>query len=221
MPSDFTRIKDNVQYLVDESAPLSDIDRYLGTENFTAAEFKKANENFGTFTSAIKRGGKSTGSLIADFLPAMGADLLEKIAPDSWKPTLNQYREKQMQEAAKTQQEIAKTLPAEFESYKDVQGIGGAFGYAKEAFGEAIPSMLPGVVTGGIGSIIGRGAVIKAGEVAGNMAKKKLLEEGLAAGLTTEAATAGANKAALEVAPAPLNGSRTHSPGFVNIRISL
>ena len=200
MPSDFTRIKDNVQYLVDESAPLSDIDRYLGTENFTAAEFKKANENFGTFTSAIKRGGKSTGSLIADFLPAMGADLLEKIAPDSWKPTLNQYREKQMQEAAKTQQEIAKTLPAEFESYKDVQGIGGAFGYAKEAFGEAIPSMLPGVVTGGIGSIIGRGAVIKAGEVAGNMAKKKLLEEGLAAGLTTEAATAGANKAALEVA---------------------
>ena len=200
MPSDFTRIKDNVQYLVDESAPLSDIDRYLGTENFTAAEFKKANENFGTLTSAIKRGGKSTGSLIADFLPAMGADLLEKIAPDSWKPTLNQYREKQMQEAAKTQQEIAKTLPAEFESYKDVQGVGDAFGYAKEAFGENLASMLPGVVTGGIGSIIGRGAVIKAGEVAGNMAKKKLLEEGLAAGLTAEAATAGANKVALEVA---------------------
>ena len=174
MPSDFTRIKDNVQYLVDKQAPLEDIDQYLATENFTAPEFKKANENYGTFVSAIKRGGKSTGSLIADFLPAMGADLLGKIAPESWKPTLEKYKEKQMQEAAKTQEEM-KVLPAEFESYQDIKSPLDALNYAKEAVGESIPSMLPGVVTGGVGAVAGRGAIIAAGEAAGSKAAKDYL----------------------------------------------
>jgi hypothetical protein len=174
MPSDFSRIKDNVQSMVDQSAPAEHIDGYLNTEGFTPQEFKKANENYGTFMSAIKRGGKSTGSLIADFLPAMGADLLGKIAPESFKPALEQYKEKQMKEAAKTQEEM-KVLPAEFESYQDIKSPLDALNYAKEAIGESIPSMLPGVVTGGVGAVAGRGAIIAAGEAAGSKAAKEYL----------------------------------------------
>ena len=164
MPSDFSRIKDNVQKMVDQYAPAEDIDGYLGTEGFTANEFKQANENYGTFVSAIKRGGKSTGSLLADFLPMMGADLLEKIAPESWKPTLEKYKEKQMAEAQKTQQEM-RLLPAEYESTTDVKDVSQLPGYFKEAIGEAVPSMLPGVFTGGVGAVVGRGAIAAAGEV--------------------------------------------------------
>ena len=174
MPSDFSRIKDNVQKMVDQSAPAEDIDGYLGTEGFTANQFKQANDNYGTFISAIKRGGKSTGSLIADFLPAMGADLLEKIAPESWKPTLEKYKEKQMAEAQKTQEEM-KLLPAEYESAMDVKNPLQLFGYAKEAVGEAIPSMLPGVFTGGVGAVVGRGAIAAAGEAAGSRAAQTYL----------------------------------------------
>ena len=174
MPSDFSRIQDNVQSMIDQDAPAEHIDQYLGEEGFTPNEFKTAVGNYGSFVSAIKRGGKSTGSLIADFLPAMGADLLSKIAPESWQPTLASYREKQMQEAAKTQQEM-KLLPAEFESYKEVNTPLDALNYAKEAVGESIPSMLPGVVTGGIGSLVGRGAIAAAGEVAGQQAAKRYL----------------------------------------------
>ena len=172
--SDFARIKDNVQSMINQSAPEEDIDGYLNQEGFTPQEFKTAVGNYGTFMSAVKRGGKSTGSLIADFLPAMGADLLGKIAPESFKPALEQYKEKQMKEAAKTQEEM-KVLPAEFESYQDIKSPLDALNYAKEAVGESIPSMLPGVVTGGVGAVAGRGAIIAAGEAAGSKAAKEYL----------------------------------------------
>ena len=96
--SDFGRIRDNVQKMVDQQASVEDITGYLGTEGFTAPEFKLANENYGTFMSAVKRSGKNIGSLIGDFLPAMGADLLEKIAPESFKPEIQAYKEKQLKE---------------------------------------------------------------------------------------------------------------------------
>jgi hypothetical protein len=210
MPSDFSRIKDNVQTMVDQSAPAEHIDGYLSQEGFTPQEFKKANENYGTFMSAVKRGGKSTGSLIADFLPAMGADLLGKIAPESFKPALEQYKEKQMKEAAKTQEEM-RLLPAEFESYKDVKGPLDALNYAKEAVGESIPSMLPGVVTGGAGAVLGRGAIEAAGKAAGNMASKEYLASQAAknvsekfaakraAEIGTQAASSAMTKKALQV----------------------
>jgi hypothetical protein len=52
--SDFGRIRDNVQKMVDQQAPAEDIDGYLGSEGFTAPEFKLANANYGTFMSAVK-----------------------------------------------------------------------------------------------------------------------------------------------------------------------
>ena len=100
MASDFLRIRDNVQKMVDQNAPVEDINGYLGTEGFTDKEFKLANENYGTFMSAVKRGGKGMSSLLADVLPAMGADLVEKIAPESWKPKIEEYKQRQWKEAA-------------------------------------------------------------------------------------------------------------------------
>jgi hypothetical protein len=190
--SDFTRIKDNVQKMVDQGAPSYDIDGYLSTEGFNPKEFKTAVENYGTFTSAVKRGGKNVGSLIADFIPIMGATALEKIAPESFQPSIENYKKRQYEEAMQTQEEIAKRFPAEFETYKQIEDPIQAFNYAKEAFGESLASFLPGVVTGGLGSFATRGAVAKASQAAGEMAKRRTLEE------AKEAAVRGAPGAAEE-----------------------
>ena len=198
--SDFGRIRDNVQKMVDQQAPAEDIDGYLGNEGFTAPEFKLANENYGTFMSAVKRSGKNIGSLIGDFLPAMGADLLEKIAPDSFKPQIEAFKQKQFEEAAATQEEIAKTLPAKYGSYEDVGGPLEALGYAKEAIGEAIPSFLPGLITGGIGSVVSRGAVAAAGQAASQAAKNRVLASAPAAAIESGAAEQLAAKAAISAA---------------------
>lgn len=198
--SDFGRIRDNVQKMVDQQAPAEDIDGYLGSEGFTAPEFKLANANYGTFMSAVKRGGKNIGSLIGDFLPAMGADLLEKIAPDSFKPQIEAFKQRQFEEAAKTQEEIAKTLPAKYGSYEDVGGPLEALGYAKEAIGEAIPSFLPGLVTGGIGSVVSRGAVAAAGQAASQAAKNRVLQGASAEAIASGVAEKEAAKAAIGAA---------------------
>ena len=198
--SDFGRIRDNVQKMVDQQAPAEDIDGYLGSEGFTAPEFKLANENYGTFMSAVKRGGKNISSLVGDFLPAMGADLLEKIAPDSFKPQIEAFKQKQFEEAAATQEEIAKTLPAKYGSYEDVGGPLEALGYAKEAVGEAVTSFLPGIVTGGIGSVVSRGAVAAAGQAASQAAKNRVLASAPAAAIESGAAEQLAAKAAISAA---------------------
>lgn len=186
MASDFARIRDNVQKMVDQNAPFEDINGYLDTEGYSAKDFKTANENFGTFTSSVKRGGKGIGSLVADILPAMGGYVGEQIGI----PGAKAYKERQMAEAAQTQEEIAKFLPAQYESYEDVKGFRDVPGYITEAVGEAIPSMIPGVVTGGAASVLGRGAVAKAGQIASEQAKKKVLAaatpEELVSGLATQ-----------------------------------
>ena len=209
MASDFTRIKDNVQSMIDQSAPAEDINGYLNTEGFSPQEFKLANENFGTFTSAVKRGGKGIGSLIADVLPAMGADLVEKIAPDSFKPAIQAYKEKQMGEAQATQEQIAKTLPAEFESYKDVQGVGDTLGYVKEAIGENLASFLPGLITGGVGSIASRGAVLAAGELASSQAAKNYLASQAAKNIPVQLAERRAAEIGLNAAKAAMTKKAT------------
>jgi hypothetical protein len=198
MASDFSRILDNVQKMVDQEAPISDINGYLSTEGYSPAEFKRANENFGTFTSSVKRGAKGIGSLLADVAPAMGGYIGEQIGI----PGAKAYKERQMAEAAQTQEEIAKFLPAKYESYQDVSTPLEAFGYAKEAIGEAIPSILPSVVTGGAAGVLGRGAVAKAGQIASEQAKKKVLDaatpEELVSGLATQQAAKSGSLAATQ-----------------------
>ena len=79
---DFKQLNKDVDEFIEAGVPKELIDGYIKQNGFTIPEFKLANENYGTFMSAVKRGGKNIGSLIGDFLPAMGADLLEKIAPE-------------------------------------------------------------------------------------------------------------------------------------------
>jgi len=189
---EFKQLRKDVERLLDADVSNEDIHEYITQNGFTPQEFKLANENFGTFMSAVKRGGKNVGSLVADWIPIMGATALEKIAPDSWKPSIQGYKDRQMKEAISTQEEIAKKLPAEYESYKEIEGVGDALGYAKEALGESLASFLPGIFTGGIGSVMSRGAVAKAGQVAGEAARKGTL------GAAKEAAERGVPGAAEE-----------------------
>lgn len=172
---DFKQLRKDVEELIDADVSSADIDDYIRQNGFTPKEFKVANENFGTFTSAVKRGGKNVSSLVADWIPIMGATALEKIAPDAWKPTIQKYKEKQLGEAVATQEEIAKKLPAEYESFTELEGIGDTLGYIKEGLGESLASFVPGIVTGGVGSVLSRGAVAKAGQVAGEAAKRQAL----------------------------------------------
>jgi hypothetical protein len=195
---DFKQLRQDVTKLIDADVEGDKIDAYIQQNGFTIPEFKLANENYGTFMSAVKRSGKNIGSLIGDFLPAMGADLLEKIAPDSFKPQIEAYKQRQLKEAAATQEEIAKKYPAQYESFEQVTDPLAALGYAKEAAGEVIPSLLPGVVTGGVGSVLSRGAVAAAGQAAAQAAKNRVLATAPAAAIESGAAEALAVKAALK-----------------------
>jgi hypothetical protein len=197
---DFKQLRQDVTELIDADVDRDKVEAYIQQNGFTIPEFKLANENYGTFMSAVKRGGKNISSLVGDFLPAMGADLLEKIAPDSFKPQIEAFKQKQFEEAAATQEEIAKTLPAKYESYEDVGGPLEALGYAKEAVGEAVTSFLPGIVTGGIGSVVSRGAVAAAGQAASQAAKNRVLASAPAAAIESGAAEQLAAKAAISAA---------------------
>jgi len=96
------------------------------------------------FIPSIKRGGRGIASLATDIIPAMVG-----------KATGNEeYAQKQLKEAAAYQKETARLYPAEIESYKDIKGVGDALTYVKEAIGEAIPSLIPSLVTGGAAGFI-------------------------------------------------------------------
>lgn len=137
------------------------------------------------FIPSIKRGAAQTGMLFGDILPAMAG---KAIGAD-------EYAAQQMQEAAKTQEEIAKKYPAEVPSYTDIKGIGDALVYAKEAVGEALPSLIPSLFTGGTASILGRGAVA----AAQSAAEKAVLNQA-AKGLVGEELKQAATQAGIQAA---------------------
>ena len=194
----FKEIRDDVIKLADAGAQVEDINEFLMGNGYTPDEFRRASGNFGTFTSSIKRGGKGIGSLLADIVPAMGGYVGEQIGI----PGAKAFKERQLAEAAETQEEIAKFLPARYESYEDVKGFRDVPGYVAEAVGEAIPSILPSVVTGGAAGVLGRGAVTAAGRVAAEQAKKKVLgaatPEELVSGLATQQAAKSGSLAATQ-----------------------
>jgi hypothetical protein len=195
---DFKKLRGDVDELINAGVPTEYIDGYIRENGYSVDQFKTVNENLGSFTSSIKRGGKGIGSLVGDILPAMGGYIGEQIGI----PGAKAYKERQMAEAAQTQEEIAKFLPAKYESYQDVSTPLEAFGYAKEAVGEAIPSMVPSVLTGGAAGVLGRGAVAKAGQIASEQAKKKALDaatpEELVSGLATQQAAKSGSLAATQ-----------------------
>lgn len=116
----------------------------------------------GALIPAIKRGTLGIGSLGGDILPAMAGRVGEKLGIKGAK----EYADRQMAEAAQTQQEIEQKYPSAVPSYTDIKTPGNAFTYIIEAVGETLPSILPSLFTGGAAGIIGRGAIIAAKKAA-------------------------------------------------------
>ena len=141
------------------------------------------------FIPSVKRGFMQTGMLLGDVLPAMvgravGAD---------------EYAERQLKEAAATQKEIQEKYPAAVPSFTDIKGAGDVVKYITEAVGESIPSILPGLFTGGAAAVIGRGAVVAAKEAAEKAALSSIAE-GVAAEKAKEIALQAGIKAAQRTA---------------------
>jgi len=113
------------------------------------------------FTQGLSRGTAQTGVLLGDYLPAMlgrgvqGA--AEGLGFEGLAGAAGSYAEKQLREAAQSELEIAKKYPREFQSYEEITGPLSALRYGAEALGEGLPSIVPGIVTGGAGAIAARG----------------------------------------------------------------
>lgn len=118
---------------------------------------------------SIKRGAMQTGMLLGDILPAMVGRAVGA----------NEYAERQLREAAATQKEIQEKYPAAVASFTDIKGLGDFATYVKEAVGEAIPSILPGLFTGGAATVLSRGAVAAAKEAA-EVAARNSIAKGVA-----------------------------------------
>jgi hypothetical protein len=125
----------------------------------------------GSFTKGVSRGATRMGETFGDILPALGASALG----------FDDYAKAQMAEAKATEEQLARENPAQFESYKQVEGVGDAARYALETLGEVTPDMASMLVPGGIG-----GAVAKRG--AAKLAEKELA--GITPGLVETGASA-------------------------------
>lgn len=139
------------------------------------------------FIPSVKRGFKQLGMLGGDILPAMvgravGAD---------------EYAERQLQEAAATQREIQEKYPAAVPSYTDIKSVGDAVTYITEAVGEAIPSLIPSLFTGGAAAILSRPATAAAMQTAREVATAEATRAA-ASGALTAASIEGIKKAALD-----------------------
>ena len=131
------------------------------------------------------RGFRGLASLGGDIIPAMGANLVG--AKD--------YATKQLQEAAAYNKETEKLYPAAVGTYKNVKDIGTGVTFFVEAVGEAIPSLLPSLFTGGAATVLGRGAV-----AAGKAAAEKAVLAQVAKGATEDQIKAAAMEAGLAAA---------------------
>ena len=104
------------------------------------------------FIPSVKRGARGVYSLLGDVAPAM---IGKAVGAED-------YAKRQMEEAAAYQQETQEKYPAAVPSYTDIKGAGDLGTYIVEAVGEAIPSIIPGLFTGGAAAIAGRTAVAAA-----------------------------------------------------------
>ena len=118
------------------------------------------------FIPSVIRGGRGISSLLGDVAPAMAAKALG----------YDEYAKKQMQEAAAYQKETEEKYPSAIPSFSDIKGPGDALTYIVESVGEAIPSMLPSLFTGGAASIVGRGAVLAARSAAEKAAASSIAQ---------------------------------------------
>jgi hypothetical protein len=113
------------------------------------------------FAQGVGRGVAQTGVLLGDYLPALAGrgaqNVAEALGAEGVAGAAGSFADRQLREAAQSEMDIAKKYPSEFRSYEDVSGVGSALRYGAEALGEGLPSILPGLVTGGAGAIAARG----------------------------------------------------------------
>ena len=74
-----------------------------------------------------------------------------------------------LEEAAAKEQALQESIPAQFQSLKDVKGIGDIPAFVAETIGEQLPNLLTSLVGGGVGGYAAKRIAQKAG--------KELLED--------------------------------------------
>jgi len=139
------------------------------------------------FIPSVKRSAMQTGMLFGDIAPAMLGRLVGA----------DEYAERQLAEAAATQKEIQEKYPAQVPSFTDIKGVGDAVTYIKEAVGEAIPSLLPSLFTGGAATLLARPAMTAAVQAAEGVATREVARA-MSSGALTDATIQGIRKAALD-----------------------
>jgi hypothetical protein len=119
-------------------------------------ELPQAEMGFGEMASkALTRGTKRLGSTFGDIVPAMGAKALG----------FEEYAQKQLGEAAETEQEIAKYYAPQYPELKEVKGIGDIPGFALETIIEQIPNIATSIIPGvGAGVIAARTGLTSLGK---------------------------------------------------------
>lgn len=160
-------------------------------------EFEIPKPEFGlgeTFTRGVKRGAQQLGVLGGDVIPAMVGKAFG----------FEDYAKRQMEEAAKSQQEIFAARPPIYESYKQVESPYQALQFGTEVIGEQIPNIATALIPGlGGGVFAGRAALSTVG--------KSLATQAAERGLAGEAATAfiaeGMKRAAPQIAAKAQLGS--------------
>jgi hypothetical protein len=148
----------------------------------------------GTLGESAVRGAQQLGVIGGDVIPAMMGKALG----------FEDYSKRQMEEAAKSQQEIFATRPPIYESYKQVESPYQALQFGTEVIGEQIPNIATALIPGlGGGVFAGRAALSTVG--------KSLATQAAERGLAGEAATAfiaeGMKRAAPQIAAKAQLGS--------------
>ena len=110
-------------------------------------------------TGGFNTGVERVKSTFGDVIPAMAANALG----------FEDYAKKQMEEARRSEEKIARKYAPEFESFKDVDSLGGAARFVAGTIAEQGPNLLTMVGSGGVPAI---GAKLTAKAFAIELAKK-------------------------------------------------
>jgi hypothetical protein len=148
----------------------------------------------GTLGESAVRGAQQLGVVGGDIIPAMVGKAFG----------FEDYAKRQMEEAAKSQQEIFKARPPIYESYKEPESIYQGIQFGAQVIGEQIPNIATALIPGvGGGIFAGRAALSTVG--------KSLATQAAERGLAGEAATAfiaeGMKRAAPQIAAKAQLGS--------------
>jgi hypothetical protein len=113
----------------------------------------------GALGAGWERGKARTGSFFTDILPGLAGSVVGA----------DDYARQQLEEAAAKEQVLQESIPAQFQSLKDIKGIGDIPAFVAETIGEQIPNLLTSLVGGGVGGFAAKRIAQKAG--------KELLED--------------------------------------------